>query len=42
MLAWLLGGEDLDCWVGQYDGLTAPTPVPKPQSRKRRKLAPKA
>ena len=34
--------EDLDCWVGQYDGLTAPTPVPKPQSRKRRKPAPKA
>lgn len=23
--------EDLDCWVGQYDGLTAPTPVPRPQ-----------
>ncbi|WP_295635448.1 hypothetical protein [uncultured Intestinimonas sp.] len=33
--------EDLDCWVGQYDGLTAPTPVPKPQSRKRQKTEPK-
>lgn len=27
--------EDLDCWVGQYDGLTAPTPVPRPRDRKR-------
>lgn len=29
--------EDLDCWVGQYDGLTAPTPVPRPRDRKRQK-----
>ena len=34
--------EDLGCWVGQYDGLTAPTPVPKPQDRKRQKRASKA
>lgn len=34
--------EDLDCWVGQYDGLAAPTPVPKPQNRKRQKTASKA
>lgn len=33
--------EDLNCWVGQYDGLTAPTPVPESQSRKRRKTATK-
>ena len=32
--------EDLDCWVGQYDGLTAPTPLPKPQATKRQKPAP--
>ena len=31
--------EALDCWVGQYDGLAAPAPVPKPQNRKRRKAA---
>ncbi len=31
--------EALDCWVGQYDGLAAPSPVPKPQNRKRRKAA---
>ena len=34
--------EDLDCWVGQYDGLTAPAPVPAPQSGKRRKPAHRA
>ncbi len=31
--------EDLDCWVGQYDGLATPAPIPKPRSRKRRKEA---
>ena len=34
--------EDLDCWVGQYDGLTAPTPVPRPRDRKRQKPESKA
>ena len=33
--------EDLDCWVGQYDGLTVPTPIPKPQGRKRQKAVSK-
>ncbi|MEF2794358.1 MAG: hypothetical protein U0N62_02660, partial [Hydrogeniiclostridium sp.] len=32
--------EDLDCWVGQYDGLAAPAPVPVPQRGRRRKTAP--
>lgn len=33
--------EDLDCWIGQYDGLAVPTPVPAPQSGKRQKTASK-
>lgn len=33
--------EDLDCWVGQYDGLAVPAPIPTPQGRKRQKRASK-